>query len=200
MSEQKRSHFILTTIIGGVVFLVPVVILAVVLVKAMGFMMIVAQPMADWLPIDTVSGVALANVLAILALIVVCFLAGLVARQALASAFVAKVESKILVNIPGYMMIKNLVSGFDASKAEGLKPVAILLGSAERVGFEIEKLADGRSVVFIPSAPSPFSGITQLLPPEQVIYLDVSAKVIIEVTENFGHGMGEVLATRKSSP
>ena len=199
MSEQKRSHFMLTTIIGGVVFLVPVVILAVVIVKAMGFMMVVAKPMADWLPIDTIAGVTLANVLAILALIVVCFLAGLLARQALASAFVAKLESKILVNLPGYMMIKNLVSGFDASKAEGLKPVAILLGSSERIGFEIEKLPDGRSVVFIPSVPSPFSGITQVVQAEQIVYLDVPVKVIIEVTENFGHGLGEVLAARKSS-
>jgi uncharacterized membrane protein len=88
--EKKRSHFICTTVIGGFIFLVPVVVLAVVVVKAMDFMMVVAQPMAGWLPIDTISGVALANVLAILALIVVCFLAGLLARQALASAFVAK--------------------------------------------------------------------------------------------------------------
>ena len=120
IQEKKRNHFIFTTVIGGFIFLVPVVILA-------------------------------------------------------------------------------LVSGFDASKAEGLKPVAIQLGSAERIGFEIEKLPDGRSVIFIPSAPSPFSGITPAFQPEQVVYLEVSAKVIIEVTENFGHGMGEVLATRKSS-
>jgi uncharacterized membrane protein len=198
MQEKKSSHFIFTTVIGGLIFLVPIVILALVIAKAMGFMMVVAQPMAEWLPIDTIGGVALANVLAILALIVVCFLAGLLARQALASAFIAKLESKILVNLPGYMMIKNLVSGFDASKAEGLKPVAIQLGSAERIGFEVEKLQGGRSVVFIPSAPNPFSGITQVFPPEQVIYLNVSAKMIIEVSENFGHGMGAVLAARKS--
>jgi uncharacterized membrane protein len=76
--------------------------------------------------------------------------------------------------------------------------VAIQLGSAERIGFEVEKLQGGRSVVFIPSAPNPFSGITQVFPPEQVIYLNVSAKMIIEVSENFGHGMGAVLAARKS--
>ena len=77
--------------------------------------------------------------------------------------------------------------------------MAILLGSSERIGFEIEKLPDGRSVVFIPSVPSPFSGITQVVQAEQIVYLDVPVKVIIEVTENFGHGLGEVLAARKSS-
>ena len=54
-------------------------------------------------------------------------------------------------------------------------------------------------MVFIPSAPNPFSGITQVLPPEQVIYLNVSAMMIVEASENFGHGMGAVLAARKSA-
>ena len=199
MSRNTITQSFLATLVAGVLFLVPVVILSAVAIKAVGFMMVVAKPMADWLPVDTVGGVALANIIAILALIVVCFLAGLLARQALASAFVTRLESKVLVNIPGYLMIKSLVSGFDSSKTEGLKPVALKLGSAERIGFEIQKLQDGRSVVFIPSAPSPFSGITQVLPPEQVCYLDVPINMIIEATENFGHGMEKLLAARKDS-
>ena len=197
MSEKQGIRFILTTVIGGVVFLIPVVVLVVVITKAIGFMMLVAQPMADWLPVDTVGGVALANIIAILILVLICFLAGLLARHALASTVVGQLESRVLVKLPGYLMIKSLVSGFDESQVAGLKPVALQLGTAERVGFEIEKLPDGRSTVFIPSQPNPFSGITQVLPPEQVSYLDVSVKQIIEVTENFGHGVHDVLARKK---
>ena len=40
-------NFIKTTVLGGVVFLVPVVILAAVLGKAYHIMMLVAQPMSD---------------------------------------------------------------------------------------------------------------------------------------------------------
>jgi uncharacterized membrane protein len=199
MSRNTITQSFLTTLVAGVLFLVPVGIAGIVLVKVVGVMMLVAQPMADWLPVDSIGGVALANIIALLALIVVCFLAGLLARQALASTFVTKLESRVLVNIPGYLMIKSLVTGFDSSKTEGLKPVALKLGSAERIGFEIQKLQDGRSVVFIPSAPCPFSGITQVLPPEQVCYLDVPINMINEATENFGHGMEELLAARKGS-
>lgn len=196
MSEKEKGvRFILTTLIGGVVFLVPVVILGVVIIKAAGFMMVIAEPLADWFPVDSIGGVALANIIALLAVIVVCFLAGLLARHALASNIVEQLESKVLVNVPGYMMVKNLVSGFDESKVAGLKPVALQLGTAERLGFEIQKLPDGRSMVFIPSSPSPFSGITQVLPPEQVTYLDVPVTKIIEVTENFGHGIDKLLPT-----
>jgi uncharacterized membrane protein len=101
MKDSKGVKFFMTTVIGGLLFVVPVGFLGFVLFKVFGFMMIIAEPMAAWLPIDTVGGVALA------------------------------------------------------------------LGSAERVGFEIQKLADGRSMVFIPSVPNAFSGITQILPPDQ---------------------------------
>ena len=65
MSNKSGASFIMTTVIGGVVFLIPVIILVVIIAKAAGFMMIVAEPMASWLPVDTIGGVALANVIAI---------------------------------------------------------------------------------------------------------------------------------------
>ena len=79
-----------------------------------------------------------------------------------------------------------------------LVPVALELGTAERLGFEIQKLSDGRSVIYIPSVPSPWSGITQVLPAEQITYLDVPITKIIELTENYGHGMEDVLTVRPS--
>ena len=196
MKDKKGVHFVLTTVIGGVLFLVPVVFLIVVLSKAAGFMMIIAQPLAAWVTVDTIGGIALANLIAIAAVIILCFLAGLVARHALAGKLVNTLELKVLMKIPGYSMVKGIAGGFDASEKEGLKPVALQLGTAERVGFEMQKLPDGRSVIYIPSAPSPWSGITQVLPPEQVTYLDVPVTKIIEITESYGHGLGELLAAK----
>jgi len=200
MSEKKRLQFVLTTVIGGLLFLVPIVFLGFILTKAAGFMMIIAKPLAAWIPVDSIGGVALANFIAIAAVIFVCFLAGLVARHALAGKFVKNLESNVLMKIPGYSMVKGIVSGIDQSSTEALKPVALQFGSAERVGFEMQKLPDGRSVVYIPSAPSPWSGITQILPPEQVTYLDVPVTRIIEITESFGHGMGDLLEAKIEGP
>jgi len=163
MKDKKGIQFVLTTVIGGVLFLVPVVFLGMILTKAAGFMMVIAKPMAAWIPVDSIGGVALANLIAIVAVIVLCFLAGLVARQALAGKVVKNLESKVLMKIPGYSMVKGIAGGFDASEKEGLRPVALQLGTAERVGFEMQKLPDGRSVIYIPSVPSPWSGITQMV-------------------------------------
>jgi hypothetical protein len=149
VAKKKGFQFIMTTVLGGLLFLVPVVFQGFVLAKAVGFMMIIAEPMADWIPVDTVGGVALANLIAIAAVIVVCFLAGLVARNALASGVVKNLESRVLMKIPGYTVIRGIKSGFDKDDNNQFKPVALALGSAERIGFEIQKLADGRSMIYI---------------------------------------------------
>ena len=62
--------------------------------------------------------------------------------------------------------------------------------------MEVQRLADGRSVVFIPGAPNAFSGITQVLPADQVTYLDVPLNRIIECSLNFGHGLDSLVQAR----
>ena len=198
MKENPVISFIKTTVIGGLVFLVPLIFFIYVLGKAIDFMLVVAEPLADWLPIDTLGGVALANLLAILAVIIVSFIAGLIARHTIADNLVKSLEAKVLNKIPGYAIIKGIKSGFDASDVEALKPVALQLGSAERIAFEIEKLQDGRSMVYIPSAPSPWSGVTQILPADQITYLDVSVTAILELTEKYGFGVEEMLKYKQN--
>ena len=61
MKYKKRVKVIFTTVIGGLLFLVPVVFLGIVLTKAAGFMMVIAQPLAAWVPVDSIGGVALAK-------------------------------------------------------------------------------------------------------------------------------------------
>jgi uncharacterized membrane protein len=197
MKDNPAVKFVITTIIGGLIFLVPLMFLIFMLGKAIGFMMVIAEPLADWIPVDTVGGVALANLIAILAVILLCFVAGLIARHSMAGGLIKSLESKVLMKIPGYAMIKGIKSGFDGSETKGMKPVALMLGSAERIGLEIEKLPDGRSMIYIPSAPSVWSGVTQILPADQITYLDVPITSVMELTEKFGHGVDDMLQTKR---
>jgi len=193
MAEKKGVQFIMTTVIGGLLFLVPVVFLLFILGKAVGFMMLIAEPMADFIPIDSVGDVALANLIAVGAIIVISFLAGLVARNAMATGVVQKLESKVLMKIPGYTIIKGIKGGFDKEETNLFKPVLLSLGTAERIGFEIQKLPDGRSMVFIPSVPNTLSGINQILPADQISYLDAPFTEIMELTERYGFGVDALL-------
>jgi len=77
-----------------------------------------------------------------------------------------------------------------------LKPVSLQLGTAERVGFEVQKLSDGRSMVFIPSVPNMWSGITQILPADQITDLDAPFTSVMELSERYGLGAEELISKK----
>ncbi len=194
MARLNRIQLAKTTLIGGLLFLVPLVIIFAILGKAIGIMLVIAEPMAHLLPVDSIGGIALANLLALLCLLLFCYIAGLVARISFASKAMKAIEEKALMKIPGYVMIKAITSGLDESDTQGMKPVLLTLGTVQRIGLEIEQIEDGRSVVFIPSPPNRFSGITQIVPADQVEYLDVSVMEIMDYTEQYNRGTDALLA------
>ena len=53
------ANFFKTTIIGGLIFLIPIVVLSVILGKALKIMMVVAEPLDKLIPIESIGGVAL---------------------------------------------------------------------------------------------------------------------------------------------
>jgi uncharacterized membrane protein len=67
--------------VGGVLFLIPMTIAVIVLAEVLGFLNAIAEPMADFLPTDTVLGFGLAQIIAVALLLAVCFMAGLIARS-----------------------------------------------------------------------------------------------------------------------
>ena len=74
------KNFMKTTIVGGLIFLIPLILLLLVLKHAMGFAAKVAKPIAEKFPVPEIGGPALVTLVAVAVLIVVAFLAGLAAR------------------------------------------------------------------------------------------------------------------------
>ena len=181
-------------------FLVPVVVLVIVLAKAAGLMMMVAEPMAAWVPIDAIGGVALANIIAVLAVVLICFIAGLVARAAILRAIVGGLESKVLSKVPGYVIIKGMLSGLQEDDTHTLIPVLATFGGAARIGLEIERLDDGRVVVMAPRSPNPWSGEVHIMAVEHVQPLDLPMTAYMENIERFGQGTNEMLRSLHDSP
>ena len=194
MSEKSGGiQFFKTTIIGGVLFLVPVGLLIIVLAKVIALMLVVAEPMADLVPVDTIGGVALANIVAVLVLIVICFVAGLVARRAFIRTKVETLEDKILSKLPGYVLIKGMLSGLQEHDTHALHPVLISFASSVRIGLEIERLDDGRVVAMTPSSPNPWSGQVHIVADDQVQRLGLPMSAYMENVERFGQGSNELL-------
>ncbi len=182
-------QFIKTTILGGAIFLVPVVIVIVVLSKAHGIMMLVAEPMSDLIPVDAVGGIALANILALFAVVLACFLFGLMAKSAPARKIYGALDSK-LGSIPGYAFVKGFADSMSRSEehAKSFIPVIARFDDNAQISFEIARTPAGTVVVYLPGAPNPWSGTVVFLEANRVEKLDMSVADAIKSIQALGRG------------
>ena len=142
-------RFIKITLIGGAVFLIPLIVLLLVLGKAIQLMRMVTAPISKVVPMDSIAGIAMVDLLTLLALVLVCFAAGMLAKSAPAKRLYHRLDEGLLV-LPGYAFIKSFADHFklDQSEATPLKPVLVRFDEFEQLCFEVERLVDGRGVIF----------------------------------------------------
>ena len=138
-----------------------------------------------------------ARIIAIAAIVLFCFLAGLVARTRPARSFVKSLESRLLSRLPAYAFIKGMTEKIAGIKnAGGLTPVLARSGSGWRMAFKIERIDNGNVAVYLPGAPNPWSGFVCFMAEADVKPLDLPVKSVLDTFESFGKGSGELLKDR----
>jgi uncharacterized membrane protein len=186
---------ITTTLIGGVVFLLPVVVTLAVLGQALALMARVVQPVAAMFPDRQVGGVALASLVAMLMLLLLCYGAGLLARAALGRTLSASFEDRLQTIYPRYTVIKGMTQalGVDGVKSD-LKTVLVSFDDHQILAIEVERLPDGRVVVFLPGAPDPWSGNVVMVPQERVAAVPVEIGALHRSLKSIGRGSAALLS------
>ena len=190
-------NFIKTTAIGGLIFMLPIVVVAMILNKAFKIMMLVAVPLDKLIPIESIGGVALSNILAVLCTFAGCFLAGLVAKSKMGKTTFNLIDAKLLLFFPGYSYLKSLTSPFTDEKDEGkvLKPIIAKLDDQSQLAFEVEHADDGTVVVYVPGAPDSRSGNVVYLTPDRVEPLDIPFGEVTKSLRQFGRGSSAWLSS-----
>jgi len=189
--------FILTTVLGGVLFLIPFVLVVVLLGKGFMIMRTIAEKVDMLLPWDSVAGLPIVDVLAVLFLISCCFIAGLVARSSWARDLRNRVDDLLLQLVPGYAWIKGMTGSVSNEEAAaGFKPVWIRLDDQYQVGFEVERCEGDLVAVFLPGAPDPRTGTLSYVESDRIEDLDSSFN---DVSKNFRRlGMGSAAKISQS--
>jgi uncharacterized membrane protein len=191
------KEFIKTTIVGGVLFLLPVALLLIVLSHAMRFASKVAVPISKSLHLDSlgnVVGASAATIIAVLVLIAVSFAAGLAARTEFGTKMSQWLENSVPGGLPQYQMVRSMAEGLaQVEKAEGVKPALVNIEDGWQIGYLPESLDNGWVVVFLPQAPTPMSGNVMYLPAERVKRLDISMVQAMAIVKRIGVGSAEAL-------
>jgi len=188
------SQFIRTTVIGGIVFLIPFVVLVFVLGKAFQFVSHATGPLSKIVPLDSVADVAVADIIAAALILLLCFAAGLIARTAVADRLVRGLEGRVLARVPIYHFVKGMTTSVvEAEKGDAMRPVLARLDDYAQLAFEIERTAAGAVVVYLPGAPNPWSGSLCLMSAERVTPLDISMLAAVQNIKQLGKGSGALI-------
>jgi uncharacterized membrane protein len=108
------------TLVGGLAFLLPLVVVLVILGKAMTFSAHVLEPVFKYVPSSSLTA-SIVGAASLVALIVLSLLAGLVARTGMARRMVKQLEDSVLGGIPQYQFAKSAASSFtQLEQSQGL--------------------------------------------------------------------------------
>ncbi|SMP69503.1 Uncharacterized membrane protein [Neorhodopirellula lusitana] len=177
----RQLSFLRATAIGGIFFLLPLVVALFFLGQIAQVVYAVAvqiQPLLrDHLGINNATGYGLIFAIALLAIVLACFMAGILASRSVARQFTGVMEKYLLMLFPRYAIFKEQLSGNiggDIAKNR-LKPVRVRLEGYNRLAFEVERgtlnsdaasteAANEIVTLYLPGAPDPWTGT--------VIYVD----------------------------
>jgi len=187
---SKLGNFILDTLLAGILILAPVYLAVLLLLKAASSLVQLVKPIAkllpDWVPRE--------DVLALILVLLVCFLVGLSLRTRWGQAMWERAEP-LLQKIPGYSLFRGFTQRLAGDKREQTwKPALAEIEEALVPAFIIEALADGRFTVFVPAVPAPFTGAVYVLNPERVHPVDVPFTHAIRAVSRWGSGCSDLVA------
>jgi uncharacterized membrane protein len=185
-------RFLISTMVGGLVVVVPLLALLAVVGWAANLALSVIMPLFEWLPDKSVGGVSITVLAAVGTLVGGCFLIGLFAETAVVRFLGASAE-RLALSVPGYALMKNV--GASLVGLEGKHPVRTVLVqivASWQLGFLMETLPDGRYVVFVPGVPRALVGTLHIVAADRVQFLAMSVAAALDALGRLGVGLGEL--------
>jgi len=185
---RTLAEFTKTTLIGGVLIILPIYVCVLLLLKAISGLLAAVKPITATIP----GAVEFKQLLAILVLIAICFVTGIIVRTGPGLRAKNALEGAVLERLPGYTLLRGL-AGRVAGRANepSFAPALVEIEEAMVPALIIEKLPDDLYTVLVPSVPTPMAGAVYILTSDRVHPVDVSFATALRVFSKWGAGAGE---------
>ncbi len=197
---NRIKQFFINTILGGLLVILPVALFLFIMSWVFGIVRAAIAPLTNELLERTALPEIVADVIVVLALILLCFVVGMVLRTRLGKWIYSLLETKLLRKAPGYGIIKETVSQFIGKKKSPFSATALvqIFGNDTMVSaFITDEHSDGSFTVFVPTGPNPTSGNIYHLPSRQVKKIDAPADEMMRSIISCGAGSSELLKRLK---
>lgn len=190
---HRLLRFLGTTFVGGMLVILPIYLAIILLLKGVKTLLDLVKPLTAMVPENRLHPDLIAVILVVLA----CFIAGLVARSFPRSKLGAVFEEKVLERIPGYAMLRSGTRALLGTSDATLQMALVEMEEGLVMGVLTEHHPQGWVMVFIPDTPSPASGALFLFPEHKVHPVDIPFRAGLKIASRYGRGAGALLAALK---
>lgn len=192
---NNLKAFIKTTLLGGALVVLPLVILISVFGWLYEFIADKVKPLTYLLSETVQRQEILASVIALIIILLTFFIVGLIIKTRFGQFSFEYLENKFLFRIPLYKIIKDTTLQLLGSNKTLFKGVALvkIFGSETRMtAFITEEHDDGSFTVFVPSGPAPTAGFIYHLPKHCVQKIDYPSDRAMKTIFSLGAGSKEL--------
>lgn len=192
--------FIRTTLFGGFLIVLPIVILLMVLNWMFDAMTGYIRPITNLLIETTRTNEFIASFFAFVLIILIFFLVGLLVKTEMGKLSFELFEKKFLSKIFGYRIIKETVLQIFGEEKNLFKAVALvkLFGNETLMtAFVTDEHPDGSYTVFIPSGPAPTAGFVYHVKREQITIVDIPVDQALRTILSLGGGSKKIMENYK---
>jgi uncharacterized membrane protein len=194
MMKRPVQGFFRTTLVGGITFLLPIVLIAWLFGKAMDLAGKLAEPAMALLPKALQGGVIIGALETAVALLIVAFAAGLMARTSLGQRFMAWVENSLIGSLPQFSFVRGIADSFDDSDDDKVEVVLVPADAGWALGFIFEHSEAAVVPVFLPGAPQWTSGSVVFAERANIRPAGIGFAGAIKIMKKLGVGSDKVIA------
>jgi len=188
--------FVMRATLGGFLFVIPIYLAVLLLLKGMKSVAGIVRPLANLLP----ESVPADMLLSLLLVLVICFLIGAAFRTRAGGNLRQRIEKGLFERVPGYAVIRSLTQKITGSSDDKIwKPALFELEECLVPSFIIEEHDDGRYTIFVPSIPTPFAGAVFIADRARVHPLDVPFTDALRTVSKWGSGSKDLVAVMEGS-
>ncbi len=201
---QRTKNFFKTTLLGGVIVILPAIILGFAFKWLFNVVSNGIQPLTQLvvnhidLPDEYDQLLAMLIVLSVILLSF--FFVGLFVRTRIGRWIYSAFENSLLSKAPGYKMVKETVNQFLGKKKSPFSSVALVQifeNNTKVTAFITDKHDDGTITVFVPTGPNPTSGFIYHLDQQYVHPVEVSVEDAMRSVISCGAGSGTLIEKLK---
>jgi uncharacterized membrane protein len=193
---ERAYKFITKSIITGIFFLIPIGIIIIIFEKIFNLTKKVQVALHFDLEEITILHAFLNNLIVILFILLLCFLAGLASKLNWGKELVAAIESNVLKHLPGYEYTKATAQDIFGITEHGFQDVVLYRDDEGKyaIAFKVESITVTMIMIFIPSVPKPRDGEMLIVDIDRLTHTELTTHQAFGIMKSIGTGSAGLLS------